>query len=214
MLTNPCRIFRLPLEMIFELRLAVIQEILDFYHRQFDCRTQKTPYCLHAEKTPSNPLHQSSRHKLCDNAVIGAIVARHQWYKLDPIPREAKNAGNFTINTLLDHLHLVLDGIDPLDKNHAQCLPGPELFSLDAKIRNEARWENILPPRYIERLDVQRKKAGVSSRGEGGDMDKDVKSSISSATIWDTPSSFIFLLFLLFFSLSLLESWGEWDGGT
>lgn len=65
----------------------------------------------------------------------------------------------------MDSLSTMFDTLPHLP-NHKLCSPAGEYAKLEAKTKQDERYQNVLLTRHKERMAGQRKKTGLSLKGE------------------------------------------------
>ncbi|KAK4149875.1 hypothetical protein C8A00DRAFT_46600 [Chaetomidium leptoderma] len=142
------------LETVAELRLFLIQPLLDFYHGEIKRRTQLgiSATCCVVGSAPG-------QRKLCDAVILGGIYRTHKILEKDYLAEDASDILG-SANDLMFFLWGLFREL-PCLEDHTQCSPVKRYNVLEAQIKADGRWTNVLRPHHRERMEAQRKKAGL-----------------------------------------------------
>ncbi|KAL2266235.1 hypothetical protein VTJ83DRAFT_5587 [Remersonia thermophila] len=139
---------------IARLRLAVIQQILDFYHDQVHRRTITSACKVSADKDEK---------AFCDQVILGGILRNQCLHRFGAFPKSSKKANSYSANSLLNNLFWLLLSIRPLNKDHEICLPDKDYTDFSRKVWEGERWKNVLLPHHKDLLANKRKMTGLAT---------------------------------------------------
>lgn len=135
-----------------ELRLSLIQTILDFYHEEIKQRTNGgSSRCIHV---------LASERELCDKLILGGIWGYLVSANQEFLPKEASKVVQ-SANQLISSLSQMFSELLVLDGNHKTCSPLARYTEFVAGLRVDTRWVDVLRPHHLERMDGQRRKTGL-----------------------------------------------------
>ncbi|KAK4100418.1 hypothetical protein N658DRAFT_451313 [Parathielavia hyrcaniae] len=142
------------LGVVTELRLPMIQDMLDFFNRELDSRSDE-----------DNPACRADG--WCDTIILGIIWQYFRCQKEDLLPM---NAGEYpkAATCLLEHLSNLftrrMRSIPRLDwGKHDRCPPAPrdKWIKFEVAIKDHERLKSVLLPHHKERLAAQRATIGL-----------------------------------------------------
>lgn len=141
-----------------ELRLSLIQSILEFYHGAVKCRIpggsggcQATSYHFCVEDKD-----------LCDTLFLGGIWQHLERSNHKSVPNEASEVTQ-SVNELMLSLSEMFKNLPALNEYHENCKSFKKYSAFEQKLRDDERLTNVLKPEHKQRMEGQRKKAGLLS---------------------------------------------------
>jgi hypothetical protein len=142
------------IEVVTNLRISLIQTILDFYHAQVACRIPSNSACsLHTG-------YYANDGSVCDSVILGGIWRHFESAKQDFPPKQAAQYQQ-SANDLLHSLSAMFKSL-PCLQGHNNCGPGNKFIEFEKKTRADQRWKNVLQPHHKKRLAEQRTKTGLA----------------------------------------------------
>jgi hypothetical protein len=139
-----------------ELRLSLIQSVLDCYHEEVKCRMSGgSGGCL-----ANSPPHSAEDKELCDILFLGGIWRSLESSNQKPVPNEASEVIQ-SANELMLALSEILMNLSSLNYDHENCKPFKKYSALEQELRREERWTNVLKPENKQRMERQRKITGL-----------------------------------------------------
>ncbi|KAK4240557.1 hypothetical protein C8A03DRAFT_41973 [Achaetomium macrosporum] len=147
---GPCDL----VEIVTELRLSLIQALLDFYHEVVKSRIPSESACLRSGWNLAN------ERQLCDAVVLGGIWRYSKGSMPEILPEKATEYRE-SANELMRTLSNMFAGLPTLNVFHEGCSPAKKYSDFEEKTRQDERWKNVLRPHHKERMATQRKKTGL-----------------------------------------------------
>lgn len=138
-----------------ELRLSLIQTILDFYHKEVELRLRNQPACA------SRNYVSTTDRVLCDTVILGGMW-RHWGRTKQEFPSKIATEYSRSANNLLGALAAVFFAIPSLNSHHADCNPSKKFAEFRVKTKDDKQWKDVLQEHHMERIAAQQKKTGLS----------------------------------------------------
>jgi hypothetical protein len=147
------------IEIIADLRLSLIQRLVDFYHAEIVNRTQESGFAC---REPGLNFYAApaSEKLLCDSVILGGILRAEKREKRDSLPQQADKVLE-SANAVMGFLSSVFSTLPCLNDRHRECSPTKKYAEFEATIRADPQWTNVSRPQHKQRMAAQRKKLGL-----------------------------------------------------
>ena len=156
------------LEVITQSRLALIQEILDSFHKQISLRTGDSFACdsgcgqVASKKNKSLKSYESNQlhaKKECDIFILGGIYRGMLGLFGGSLPKNASDISE-SATQLLGVIANLFQQVDCF-KDHDSCLPASQFTKFELDARTDQRWKNLLKSSHKESMATRRKALGL-----------------------------------------------------
>jgi hypothetical protein len=164
--STPYIVLTQSLDVITQNRLALIQEILDSFHKEISQRTGESSArdCSQVAILKSLGLLYESNQvihtkKECDIFILGGIYRGLLRFFGGSVSKNASDISE-SANRLLSVIANLFQQVDCL-KNHDSCSPASQFTKFEVNAKTDQRWKNLLKSSHKEWMATRRKALGL-----------------------------------------------------